>query len=83
MNMNKFYEKARATVRLLENYGLRVARAIKVLGATLNFLQAETREMQELTEQVMLQYMAEWEVVEKAIKQAKEEIMAKDVKEEE
>ena len=77
MDMNKFYEKARAVVRLLENYGLRVARAVKVLEATLNFLQAETSEMQELTEQVMLQYMAEWEVVEKAIKQAKEEIKNK------
>ena len=77
MDMNKFYEKARAVVRLLENYGLRVARAVKVLEATLNFLQAETIEMQELTEQVMLQYMAEWEVVEKAIKQAKEEIKSK------
>lgn len=77
MNMNKFYEKARAVVRLLENYCLRVARAVKVLEATLNFLQAETIEMQELTEQVMLQYMAEWEVVEKAIKQAKEEIKSK------
>jgi hypothetical protein len=81
--MNKFYEKARAVVRLLENYCLRIARAFKVVGAVFNFLQAESYEMQELCEQLMLQAMAEWEVVEKAIKQAKEEIMAKDVKEEE
>ena len=81
--MNKFYEKVRQVLKLLEGYCLRVARAVKVLGATLNFLQAESIEMQEVTEQLMLQAMAEWESVEKAIKQAKEEIMAKDVKEEE
>ena len=39
--------------------------------------------MQEITEQLMLQAMAEWESVEKAIKQTKEEITKKDVKEEE
>ena len=75
--MNNFYEKARAVVRLLENYCLRVARAINVLGATLNFLQAESYEMRELTEQLMLQAMAEWEVVENKIKIAKEEITKK------
>ena len=77
MNMNKFYEKARAVVRLLENYCLRVARAINVLGATLNYLQADSYEMQELCEQIMLQYMAEWGVVENAIKQIKKEISNK------
>lgn len=75
--MNNFYEKARAVVRLLENYCLRVVRAIKVVGATLNFLQAESYEMRELTEQLMLQAMAEWEVVENAIKQIKKEISGK------
>ena len=77
MNMNKFYEKARAVVRLLENYCLRVARAINVLGATLNYLQADSYEMQNVTEQLMLQAMAEWGVVENAIKQIKKEISNK------
>lgn len=81
--MNKFFEKARAVVRLLENYCLRVVRAFNTLGAMLNFLKADSLEMQELCEQIMLQAMAEWEVVESAIKEAKKEIMAKDVKEEE
>ena len=81
--MNKFYEKARQVLKLLEGYCLRVAKAFKVLGAVFNFLQSESIEMQEITEQLMLQAMAEWESVEKTIKQAKEEIMAKDVKEEE
>jgi hypothetical protein len=75
--MNKFYEKARAVVRLLENYCLRIARAINVLGATLNYLQADSYEMQNVTEQLMLQAMAEWGVVENAIKQIKKEISGK------
>lgn len=77
MDMNKFYEKARAVVRLLENYCLRIARAINVLGATLNYLQADSYEMQNVTEQLMLQAMAEWGVVENAIKQIKKEISGK------
>lgn len=81
--MNNFYEKARAVVRLLENYCLRVVRAFNTLGAMLNFLKADSFEMQELCEQIMLQAMAEWEVVENAIKQAKDEIMTKESKEEE
>ena len=40
--MNKFYEKARAVVRLLENYGLRVARAVKVLEATLTIVPSKS-----------------------------------------
>ena len=81
--MNKLFEKARAVLKLLEGYCLRVAKAFKVVGAVFSFLQSESIEMQEVTEQLMLQAMAEWESVEKAIKQVKEEIMAKDVKEEE
>lgn len=81
--MNKFFEKVRAVLKLLEGYYNRVAKVVKLVGATLNFLQAESYEMQELTEQIMLQAMAELESVENKIKQAKEEIMAKDVKEEE
>lgn len=81
--MNKFFEKVRAVLKLLEGYYNRVAKVVKLVGATLNFLQAESYEMQELTEQLMLQAMAELESVENKIKQAKEEIMAKDVKEEE
>ena len=81
--MNKFFEKVRAVLKLLEGYYKRVAKVVKLVGATLNFLQAESYEMQELTEQLMLQAMAELESVENKIKQAKEEIMAKDVKEEE
>lgn len=81
--MNNFYEKARAVIRLLENYCLRVVRAFNTLGAMLNFLKADSFEMQELCEQIMLQAMAEWEVVENAIKQAKDEIMTKESKEEE
>ena len=53
--MNKLFEKARAVLKLLEGYCLRVAKAFKVVGATLNFLQAESYEMQEITEQLMLQ----------------------------
>lgn len=75
--MNNFYEKARQVLKLLEGYCLRVDKAVKLVGATLSFLQAESIEMQELCEQVMLQYMAEWEVVEKAIKQIKKEISGK------
>ena len=75
--MNKFFEKARAVLKLLEGYCNRVAKVVKLVGATLNFLQAETYEMQELTEQLMLQAMAELESVEKAIKQVKEEIVKK------
>lgn len=75
--MNKFFEKARQVLKLLEGYCLRVAKAFKVLGATLNFLQAESIEMQEITEQLMLQAMAEWESVENKIKIAKEEITKK------
>ena len=75
--MNKFFEKARQVLKLLEGYCLRVAKAFKLVGTTLNFLQAESYEMQELTEQLMLQAMAEWESVEKAIKQTKEEITKK------
>lgn len=75
--MNKLFEKARAVLKLLEGYCLRVAKAFKVVGATLNFLQAESYEMQELTEQLMLQAMAEWESVENKIKIAKEEITKK------
>lgn len=81
--MNKFFEKARQVLKLLEGYCLRVAKAFKVIGAVFNFLQSESIEMQEITEQLMLQAMAEWESVENKIKIAKEEIMAKDVKEEE
>lgn len=81
--MNKVFEKARAVLKLIEGYCLRVAKAFKVIGAVLNFLQAESIEMQEMTEQLMLIAMNELEQVENAIKQAKKEIMAKDVKEEE
>ena len=81
--MNKFFEKARQVLKLLEGYCLRVAKAFKLVGAVLKFLQAESIEMQELTEQLMLQAMNELEQVESAIKEAKKEIMAKDVKEEE
>lgn len=81
--MNKFFEKARAVLKLLEGYCLRVAKAFKVVGAVFNFLQSESYEMQELTEQLMLQAVAEWESVENKIKIAKEEITKKDVKEEE
>ena len=81
--MNKFFEKARQVLKLLEGYCLRVAKAFKVVGAVFNFLQSESIEMQELTEQLMLQAMAEWESVENKIKIAKEEITKKDVKEEE
>lgn len=75
--MNKFFEKATQVLKLLEGYCNRVAKMFKLVGATLNFLQAETYEMQELTEQLMLQAMAEWESVEKAIKQIKKEISNK------
>ena len=81
--MNKFFEKARQVLKLLEGYCLRVAKAFKLVGATLNFLQSESIEMQEVCEQIMLVALNEWEQVESAIKQAKKEIMAKDVKEEE
>ena len=75
--MNKLFEKARAVLKLLEGYCLRVAKAFKVVGAVFNFLQSESYEMQELTEQLMLQAMAEWESVENKIKIAKEEITKK------
>ena len=75
--MNKFFEKARQVLKLLEGYCLRVAKAFKVVGAVFNFLQSESIEMQEITEQLMLQAMAEWESVENKIKQAKEEITKK------
>lgn len=75
--MNKFFEKARQVLKLLEGYCLRVAKAFKVVGAVFNFLQSESIEMQELTEQLMLQAMAEWESVENKIKIAKEEITKK------
>ena len=81
--MNKFFEKARQVLKLLEGYCLRVAKAFKVVGAVFNFLQSESIEMQEITEQLMLIAMNELEQVESAIKEAKKEIMAKDVKEEE
>lgn len=81
--MNKVFEKARAVLKLLEGYCLRVVKAFKVIGAVLNFLQSESIEMQEMTEQLMLIAMNELEQVESAIKEAKKEIMAKDVKEEE
>ena len=75
--MNKFFEKARQVLKLLEGYCLRVAKAFKVVGAVFNFLQSESIEMQELCEQLMLQAMAEWESVENKIKIAKEEITKK------
>lgn len=75
--MNKFFEKARQVLKLLEGYCLRVAKAFKVVGAVFNFLQSESIEMQEITEQLMLQAMAEWESVENKIKIAKEEITKK------
>lgn len=75
--MNKFFERARAVLKLLEGYCLRVVKAFKVIGAVLNFLQSESIEMQEMTEQLMLQAMAEWESVENKIKIAKEEITKK------
>lgn len=81
--MNKFFEKARQVLKLLEGYCLRVVKAFKVIRAVLNFLQSESIEMQEMTEQLMLIAMNELEQVESAIKEAKKEIMAKDVKEEE
>lgn len=81
--MNKFFEKATQVLKLLEGYCNRVAKMFKLVGATLNFLQAETYEMQELCEQIMLQALAEWESVENKIKMVKEEITKKDVKEEE
>ena len=65
--MNKFFEKARQVLKLLEGYCLRVAKAFKVVGAVFNFLQSESIEMQELCEQLMLQAMAEWESVERGI----------------
>ena len=75
--MSKFFEKARAVLKLLEGYCLRVVKAFKVIGAVLSFLQSESIEMQEITEQLMLQAMAEWESVENKIKIAKEEITKK------
>lgn len=75
--MNELFDKARHILKLLEGYCLRIAKAMKVLGATLNYLQSETIEMQELTEQLMLQAMNEWEQVENKIKIAKEEITKK------
>lgn len=81
--MNKFFEKARAVLKLLEGYCLRVAKVVKLIGATLNFLQAESYEMQNVTEQLYLQALAELESVENKIKMIKEEITKKDVKEEE
>ena len=75
--MNKFFEKATQVLKLLEGYCLRVAKAFKVVGAVFNFLQSESYEMQELTEQLMLQAVAEWESVENKIKIAKEEITKK------
>lgn len=75
--MNKVFEKARAVLKLLEGYCLRVAKVVKLIGATLNFLQAESYEMQELTEQLMLQALAELESVENKIKMVKEEITKK------
>ena len=75
--MNKLFEKARQVLKLLEGYCLRVAKAFKVVGAVFNFLQSESIEMQEITEQLMLQAMAEWESVENKIKIAKEEITKK------
>ena len=48
-----------------------------MVGAVFNFLQSESYEMQELTEQLMLQAVAEWESVENKIKIAKEEITKK------
>lgn len=75
--MSKFFEKARAVLKLLEGYCKRVGKMFKLIGATLNFLQAESYEMQELTEQLMLQALAEWESVENKIKMVKEEITKK------
>ena len=75
--MDKGFKKIEQVLKLLEGYCLRVAKAFKVVGAVFNFLQSESIEMQEVTEQLMLQAMAEWESVEKAIKQAKEEITKK------
>lgn len=72
--MNELFDKARHILKLLEGYCLRIAKAMKVLGATLNYLQSETIEMQELTEQLMLQAMNEWEQVESVIKEAKKQI---------
>lgn len=72
--MNELFDKVRHILKLLEGYCLRIAKAMKVLGATLNYLQSETIEMQELTEQLMLQAMNEWEQVESVIKEAKKQI---------
>lgn len=75
--MNKFFDKARQVLKLLEGYCLRIAKAFKVVGAVFNFLQAESIEMQEVCEQLMLIALNEWEQVESAIKQAKKEITKK------
>ena len=79
--MNELFDKARHILKLLEGYCLRIAKAMKVLGATLNYLQSETIEMQELTEQLMLQAMNEWEQVESVIKEAKKQIKKSDKEE--
>ena len=75
--MNKFFEKARQVLKLLEGYCLRIAKVVNLIGATLNFLQAESYEMQNVTEQLYLQALAELESVERAIKQVKGEIKNK------
>lgn len=74
---DKVYEKVMAVLGLLEGYALRVGKASQLVIKALDYLKAETDEMKELTEQLMLQALAEWGSIEKAIKGAKEQLTKK------
>lgn len=74
---DKVYEKVMAVLGLLEGYALRVGKASQLVIKALDYLKAETDEMKELTEQLMLQALAEWDNIEKAIKGAKEQLTKK------
>lgn len=75
--MNKFFDKVRAVLGLLQSYSLRVVKCMNVIGAMLSMLQAETYEAEEEAQKVLNEAMNSLGEVEQAIKELKDIIKGK------
>ena len=67
--MNKFFDKVRAVLNLVQGYCLRVVECMNVIGAMLNMLHAESYEAEEEATRILNEAMNSFGDVDKAIKE--------------
>ena len=75
--MNKFFDKVRAVLNLVQGYCLRVVKCMNVIGAMLNMLHAESYEAEEEAMKILNEAMNSLGEVEKVIKELKDIIKGK------